>query len=224
MLKWPTKNVSDALDYTLDWAAQLNAGDTIDTSVWELLSDDNPDELLVLGATSKTSTTTTVRLSAGTAGATYYLLNTIVTVGGSTLTQVTQIRVRKQLEPSPSAFKQKFPEFAAYDTAVISEAIDGAAIFVTTTWPLSTRRDAMLYLAAHFLFLADQESSDTAEMLDRLRTISYGPMNLSLAEAQQAVGGDEGGERETHSTYLERYRMLQPDPWVPIVLDGSHYY
>ena len=37
MLIWPRKTPGEVLDYTCDWAGELSEGETIATSVWDLL-------------------------------------------------------------------------------------------------------------------------------------------------------------------------------------------
>ena len=74
---FPAKDPNEVLDYTVDWQGDntpvLESGETITTSTWTTPSGLTED------STSKTSTTTTVVLSGGTAGTTYELTNTIVT-------------------------------------------------------------------------------------------------------------------------------------------------
>ncbi len=59
------------LDYTLDWTAWLDTGETIDTSEWFV------DAGLTVGATSSADGLNTVWLSGGTDGVTYRVTNRI---------------------------------------------------------------------------------------------------------------------------------------------------
>lgn len=91
-----THDPNEELDYLVDWARQLDAGDTITgTPTWVIaptgsleLSSDHP-------ATS-TSTTTTVWLkkNTGTVGSDYTVEVTLVTVGGRTIQGHLLIRIR----------------------------------------------------------------------------------------------------------------------------------
>lgn len=74
----PSKDPSAILDYGFDWEDWLD-GDTISTSSWVV----SPSGLTA-SPNTKTSNTTTVWLSGGTAGSTYQLTNTIVTAAGRT--------------------------------------------------------------------------------------------------------------------------------------------
>jgi len=74
---FPAKDPNEVLDYTVDWQGTnnpvLESGEAITTSTWTTPSGLTED------STSKTSTTTTVVLSGGTAGTLYTLTNNIVT-------------------------------------------------------------------------------------------------------------------------------------------------
>lgn len=71
------KDPSAVLDYTIDWSEWL-VDDTISTSAWTV------DSGLTTVTTTNTTTTATVWVSGGTLGASYNLINTIVTAGGRT--------------------------------------------------------------------------------------------------------------------------------------------
>lgn len=66
---------ADILDFTLDYSQQLESGETISTSAWTSSGD------LTVGTPASTHTTNsaTVWLSAGTAANTYIITNTITT-------------------------------------------------------------------------------------------------------------------------------------------------
>ena len=73
-----TKDPDAILDYGWDWSAWLSGGDTISASSWTVPTG------LTTPANSRTTTTTTVWLSGGTAGAQYEVINRITTTGGRT--------------------------------------------------------------------------------------------------------------------------------------------
>jgi hypothetical protein len=85
-LQWPNKDPDEVLDYQIDWADRLD-GDTISTSTWVIPSG------ITQGAASKTDTTVTTWLSGGTLGASYTLLNRVVTAAGRTMDQSVRIRI-----------------------------------------------------------------------------------------------------------------------------------
>lgn len=71
------KDPNAVLDYQINWAAWLGT-DTISTSAWTVPSG------ITQTSASNTTTTATIWLSGGTAGAQYDLVNRIVTAGGRT--------------------------------------------------------------------------------------------------------------------------------------------
>jgi hypothetical protein len=75
-----TQTPSELLDYDIDWAARGLGIDTIATSTW---SQDSTD--YTISNTSHTDTMTTFWLTHGDPGTTYFITNTITTVGGQTM-------------------------------------------------------------------------------------------------------------------------------------------
>ena len=84
------KAPTDVFDYTIDYLGLLD-GDTINTSSWTIPAGITKD------SDSKTTTTVTIWLSGGTAGADYQLTNTIVTVGLRTFVRVYDVSVRSNI-------------------------------------------------------------------------------------------------------------------------------
>ena len=76
------KDPDSTLDYKLNWRPWLR-GDTISTSEWEMVENDN-DLALTEVSETQDDTTATVFVSGGVAGETYEITNTIVTAGGRT--------------------------------------------------------------------------------------------------------------------------------------------
>lgn len=81
------KDPADVLDYQLNWADWLGAG-TISTSAWTV-----PSGITQVTA-SNTTTTATIRLSGGTHGSDYEVLNHIVTANGQEADRSITIKVR----------------------------------------------------------------------------------------------------------------------------------
>ena len=75
MAEFYIKDPGAKLDYQIDWSAWLGA-DTISTSAWTVQTG------LTKVSDTHTTTTSTVWLSGGTLGASYTVVNHIVTVGG----------------------------------------------------------------------------------------------------------------------------------------------
>ena len=79
--------VGDTKDYSLDWSAWLES-DTIDTSVWTV------DAGATKVSDTNTTTTATLWVTGVTAGNKVRCVNTIVTAGGRTESQVVELVVR----------------------------------------------------------------------------------------------------------------------------------
>jgi hypothetical protein len=87
-LTWDPKDPDEVLDYALDWADRLAAGDTIDTSLWILPAGITKDNEGIDGAN------TVIWLSGGTLGGSYDLVNRITTTGGRTHDQTVRVKVK----------------------------------------------------------------------------------------------------------------------------------
>lgn len=73
--------------YVRDWSADLD-GDTIATSTWTVPSGITKD------SDTNTTTTATIKLSGGTLGSDYALVNRITTAAGRTLDKTLTFRIR----------------------------------------------------------------------------------------------------------------------------------
>ena len=82
----------ETVDYSINWYNDLG-DDTISTSTWTF-DMNNADSALVKATPTKTDTTTTIWLSAGTSGAVYGIRNTITTAGSRTFERTAKITVR----------------------------------------------------------------------------------------------------------------------------------
>ncbi len=76
-----TKDPDSTLDYGFNWAGWLRSDETVVSSAWAVVSDD--DDALTIGedeyASTNSGTVTKVWLSGGTLNATYRITNHIVT-------------------------------------------------------------------------------------------------------------------------------------------------
>jgi hypothetical protein len=84
------KDPQAVLDYGEDWSPWLQTGETISTSTWTV------DPGITKGTDTKTTTTTTVWLSAGTVGTTYSATNHITTSLGRTDERTITILVQER--------------------------------------------------------------------------------------------------------------------------------
>ncbi len=90
------KDPDARLDWTTDWSAYLQEGETIASSAWAI--DSPPDASLQIGtglyAPTNTTTTATVWLTGGTLYKTYYVRNRVTTSEGRIDDQSIQIYVQ----------------------------------------------------------------------------------------------------------------------------------
>lgn len=89
VLRWPTKDPDEVLDFTVDWAARLD-DDTISTSTWTVPSG------IIKVEDEHTTTKAVIWLQGGTIDKVYEFLNRIVTTGGRTMDQSVSVRVRSK--------------------------------------------------------------------------------------------------------------------------------
>ena len=87
------KDTNAQLIYTFDWSDWLPSGTTISTNTYTVETITGDASPLTKTAQSNTSTTTTIKVSAGTAGKVYKVFNTIVTSGGLTDKRYFRIKV-----------------------------------------------------------------------------------------------------------------------------------
>jgi hypothetical protein len=87
-----TKDAQDIADTGFDWDANdflANRSTTISTSTWSV-----SDASLTIVTSSKTNTTTLVRLSAGTAGVLYDLTNHVVLANGEEYDRTIRVTIQ----------------------------------------------------------------------------------------------------------------------------------
>jgi hypothetical protein len=93
MINWPAKDPDEVLDYQLDWAdderPRLEAGETITSSAWSVVSG-----TVVIDDDDSVGGVTTVWLSGGEAGEACVILNRVTTSEGRTYDQSCRLRIR----------------------------------------------------------------------------------------------------------------------------------
>lgn len=89
--RWNPKDPQETVDYRHDWATELDAGDTIATSEWELIG-------AGVSQTTATNTTTAavVWVSGGVAGEEALLVNTVTTAGGRTFQRTSVLPIQQR--------------------------------------------------------------------------------------------------------------------------------
>jgi len=88
-ITFPYKDPDEKLDYTLDWTLRVTETDAIVTSIWT-----TPSSGLTVASTSMSSYTSTIWLSGGTIGITYYMTNRITTVFGRIMDQTCKLKIK----------------------------------------------------------------------------------------------------------------------------------
>lgn len=92
MKSWPTKDPDDFLDYTLDWALRLDAGETVQESSFSVVE----GEVEIRDFGFEPTGLTTVWLTGGLDGERCIILNRIITSQGRTYDQSVRLRVRSK--------------------------------------------------------------------------------------------------------------------------------
>jgi hypothetical protein len=87
--RFKDKSPTEAVDYAFNWDTRLST-DAISSSSWAITG---ADSSLTNVTDSTSGDTTTIRLSGGTSGYTYYVKNTVVTTAGQTLEQTAIISI-----------------------------------------------------------------------------------------------------------------------------------
>lgn len=87
------KDTEAVLTYTLNWTDWLPNSETISSSEFAVESISGDADPLTRSAQSSTTTSTTVRLSGGTAGKIYRVYNTIITSGSLTERRYFRVKV-----------------------------------------------------------------------------------------------------------------------------------
>ena len=90
VLVWPSKGPDEELDYTLDWTARLDEGDSISDATWIYTFTG------IVTAQSFTGTTTTVWLANGEVDKTYVLKCEITTGSSRVMEQTVNITIRRR--------------------------------------------------------------------------------------------------------------------------------
>lgn len=110
---WPAKDPDKIADYSVDWSAHLDSGDTITTAVFTLVVAAG----LVIDSQSGAGTKATVWLSGGTAGAVATILNRVTTAAGRRYDQEITLAIDSGLVVEDGTGKADAETFAAITTA-----------------------------------------------------------------------------------------------------------
>ena len=144
MIIWPAKDPDEVADYT--WTPPLDSGDTITTFTAVRTAG-----TVTKQSQSNTGTVATVWLMGGADGETSTFTLTVTTAGGRTFETTASILVAASNTPLLTAFRIRYPKFAAVGDGAVLYWITDAARFVGETWRATDRDPATLAYAAHML-------------------------------------------------------------------------
>jgi hypothetical protein len=94
LLRWPTHDPDEFLDYSIDWSARLGS-DTVSTSTWAYSGTPDTTPLILSSPTiDSAGEITTTWIDNGTNGTDYSVVNHVTTAGGRLMDQTVNIRVK----------------------------------------------------------------------------------------------------------------------------------
>jgi len=102
--KWPAKDPSESLDYSIDWSRILRSNETVVSCVWYINDETNTKQSftpistingLTIYDTSNNGTVTTIGLRNGTLNYTYKLFCNLTTTTGAILERSITIAIRE---------------------------------------------------------------------------------------------------------------------------------
>lgn len=96
----------------------------------------------------------------GLSGNYFYQIKLVFEGSTTTLTTGLMTVIDPEIEPNVVAFKAMFPDFVETADTQVQIALDAAALFVDDSWDAS-QLPATMYLAAHYLSLAESETSSS---------------------------------------------------------------
>jgi len=181
--KW-TKDADAVLDYTIDWGSTGDwlGSDTISSSTW------TADSGITIDSSTNTTTTTTVWLSGGTAGATYTVTNRIVTVAGRTEDRDLQILILGAVGYcTREDVKNYLPgrNFSEEDTVGRTVVTEADVMFFIST--IADEIDALLYRLAFTVPVVLADSPYAYSILGRSNAVGAAAL---AEEAWSTVKGD----------------------------------
>jgi hypothetical protein len=91
VVRWPSKDAAERLDYAIDWTERL-AGAVIARSTFKLPAG------IVAERSAHSSAVAAVRLAGGAAGRSYLITNRVETAAGQVLRQAVRIRIRARAQ------------------------------------------------------------------------------------------------------------------------------
>ena len=141
-INWPAKDPSEDLDFS--WRVPLDTGDAITTASITLQSG-----TATLTSPQIAGDLVTVRVSGGADGEQAVFSATAVTAGGDTFIETIYLRIVSTADTLMSAFRLRYPAFAAVPDATISYWLEDAARVVTDAWIAADQPIAKMLLAAH---------------------------------------------------------------------------
>lgn len=204
MIIWPAKDPDEVADYS--WTPGLDEGDTIASHTVTL---DDGD--VTIDSDAHTGTKVTVWLSGGTVGVSTFTLR-VTTAGGRTFETAAQIAVADSSSELLTAFRIRFPAFAAVPASTVQYWLTDAGLTVTNSWIEADYQPALLTLAAHNMAMQglDRPSGDTVGSLAQMGVTGFKSASMSVNfDADTVQRANSGGYSATKygqqfAVYLRR--------------------
>lgn len=209
ILEWDAKDPDESDRFGVDWASRLVANDTVESSLWTLISGS-----VIITEQDFDDRYSFARISGGADGEVAEIQVSIVTAARYDL-EVTRLlaiissagaTVSGYTVPTPAAFVTQFPAFAAVDLAAIQAALTFAATKVDTTWTEGDYGRAIMLRAAHELTL-DGHGSGTDATMSREGLSGFQKIKSASLEVTRFDHDNSGGLSSTG--YGKRFADLQ---------------
>jgi hypothetical protein len=188
---WPAKDPDERLDYTYDWAPDLDEGETLDAAGSTFVAID-AHGTVVVGQPAYGPDFVTVVLEGGDEGTEATYTMRVHTTADRLLEDVVLLPIRSAIvpvpypggyvSPTPANLLCVYAEFNTVSAPVIQSYLDGAARSGDETWTEGDFGTARMALAAHLMTLnglgTSAEASAVADGSAQFRSMAIGSLRL----------------------------------------------
>lgn len=207
---WAAKDPDEVLDYSYDWAEDLQEGETLlpaPDSVFEVVT---ASGTALQGAAQYGPDFVTVVITGGNAGTEAIFTSRVKTTADRILEDTIILPVRSTIvpvahpggyvDPTPANLLCFFPEFATVSEPVLQSYLNRAATSVDNSWSEGDFAYARILLAAHMLTLNGQgtgaEASAVRDGSGEFKSMAIGPLKLErFDKAKAALAGSWAATR-----------------------------
>jgi len=216
---WDAKDPDEQLDYRVDWSADLNTGDVITNSTFELVTAAGVS-IVVQGFTD---TDATCLIAGGTSGLTAVIKNTVMTAANIILETVILLPIVSNevsyasptgyIMPTPGNLKARFaPVFNSVDPGRLQIALTNAARQVDNTWTEGDYAEAIMQLAAHFLTREGVGTSAAAQFWANggvVKREKGADHEIEIAVNSAITGGGSGSDPFASTPYGQEFIAIR---------------